>query len=86
VVKNKLAPPFKVAEFDIMFGKGISKVGALLDMAVELDIIEKSGAWFSYNGDKIGQGKENAKAYLEANKDLYNEVEEKIKAKLAEEE
>ena len=86
VVKNKLAPPFKVAEFDIMFGKGISKVGALLDMAVEFDIIEKSGAWFSYNGEKIGQGKENAKTYLEANQDIYNEVEEKIKSKLAEEE
>ena len=84
VVKNKLAPPFKVAEFDIMFGKGISKVGSLLDMAVEYDIIEKSGAWFSYNGDKIGQGKENAKNYLEANKELYSEVEEKIKQKLNE--
>ncbi|MBE5746354.1 MAG: recombinase RecA [Clostridiales bacterium] len=79
VVKNKLAPPFKVAEFEIMFGKGISKVGSLLDMAVEYNIIEKSGAWFSYNGDKIGQGKENAKNFLEANEAIYAEVEEKVK-------
>jgi len=62
-----------------MFGKGISKVGSLLDMAVEYNIIEKSGAWFSYNGDKIGQGKENAKNFLEANEAIYAEVEEKVK-------
>lgn len=86
VVKNKLAPPFKVAEFEIMFGKGISKVGCLIDLAVGYDIIEKSGAWFSYNGEKIGQGKENAKAFLEQNEAIYNEIEEKIKAKINEEE
>ena len=86
VVKNKLAPPFKVAEFEIMFGKGISKVGCLIDLAVNYDIIEKSGAWFSYNGEKIGQGKENAKAFLEQNEAIYNEIEEKIKAKINEEE
>lgn len=79
VVKNKMAPPFKVAEFEIMFGKGISKSGSLLDAAVELDIIEKSGAWFSYNGEKIGQGKENAKAFLENNQEIYTEIEEKVK-------
>ncbi|MGN1222533.1 MAG: recombinase RecA [Christensenellales bacterium] len=79
VVKNKMAPPFKVAEFEIMFGKGISKSGSLLDAAVELDIIEKSGAWFSYNGEKIGQGKENAKAFLENNQEIYAEIEEKVK-------
>ena len=74
-----MAPPFKVAEFEIMFGKGISKSGSLLDAAVELDIIEKSGAWFSYNGEKIGQGKENAKAFLENNQEIYTEIEEKVK-------
>lgn len=86
VVKNKLAPPFKVAEFEIMFGKGISKVGCLIDLAVNYNILEKSGAWFSYNGEKIGQGKENAKAFLEQNENIYNEIEEKIKAKINEEE
>ncbi|MGN1208634.1 MAG: recombinase RecA [Christensenellales bacterium] len=86
VVKNKLAPPFKVAEFEIMFGKGISKVGCLIDLAVNYNIIEKSGAWFSYNGEKIGQGKENAKAFLESNEAIYNEIEEKIKEKMKEEE
>lgn len=84
VVKNKMAPPFKVAEFEIMFGKGISKVGCLLDLAVELNIVDKSGAWFSYNGEKIGQGKENAKAYLEANQTIYQEIEQKIKDNLKE--
>lgn len=84
VVKNKMAPPFKTAEFEIMFGKGISKVGCLIDLAVEFNIIEKSGAWFSYNGDKIGQGKENAKAYLEANQEIYKEIEEKIREKMQE--
>lgn len=84
VVKNKMAPPFKTAEFEIMFGKGISKVGCLIDLAVEFNIIEKSGAWFSYNDEKIGQGKENAKAYLEANQEIYKEVEEKIREKMQE--
>ena len=80
VVKNKVAPPFREAEFDIIYGKGISKVGNILDIAVNLDIINKSGAWFSYNGDKIGQGRENTKAYLEQNPKLLKEVEEKIRA------
>ncbi len=82
VVKNKLAPPFRTAEFDIMYGKGISKEGCLIDVAVEHDIIEKSGSWFSYNGEKIGQGKENVKTKLETDKELYLEIEEKIKEKL----
>jgi len=79
VVKNKMAPPFKTAEFDIIFGLGISKEGCILDLAVELDIIQKSGAWFSYNGEKIGQGKENTKAYLANNPDFAKEIENKIK-------
>ncbi len=80
VVKNKVAPPFKVAEFDIMFGKGISTSGDLLDIAANLDIINKSGAWYAYNGEKIGQGRENAKMYLEQNPDILNEVDNKIRA------
>ncbi len=80
VVKNKVAPPFREAEFDIVYGKGISKEGNLLDIAVNLDIIEKSGAWFSYNGEKIGQGRENAKKYLQDNPEVAKEVEEKIRA------
>jgi len=79
VVKNKMAPPFKTAEFDIIFGLGISKEGCILDLAVERDIIQKSGAWFSYNGEKIGQGKENTKAYLANNPDFAKEIENKIK-------
>ena len=79
IVKNKMAPPFKTAEFDIVFGLGISKEGCLLDMAVENDIIQKSGAWFSYNGGKIAQGKENAKGYLANNPDFAAEVEAKVK-------
>ena len=83
VVKNKLAPPFKVAEFDIMYGTGISQSGCILDMAIELGIIKKSGAWFSYNDEKIAQGKENAKVYLEKNPDVMKEVEEKVKAQVS---
>lgn len=79
VVKNKLAPPFKTAEFDIIYGLGISKEGCILDLAVEHDIIKKSGAWFSYNDEKIGQGKENAKLFLQNNPDICTEIEEKIK-------
>ena len=79
VVKNKVAPPFREAEFDIIYGKGISKVGNILDIAVNLDIINKAGAWFSYNGEKIGQGRENAKVYLEQNPKIMKEVEEKIR-------
>ena len=79
VVKNKVAAPFKTAEFDIMYGEGISLIGTLLDMAVEQEIIEKSGSWFSYNGDKIGQGKENAKLYLKQNPEICDEIENKIR-------
>ncbi len=79
IVKNKMAPPFKTAEFDIVFGQGISKEGCLLDLAIENDIIQKSGAWFSYNGEKIAQGKENAKGYLANNPDFATEVEQKIR-------
>ena len=80
VVKNKIAPPFKEAEFDIMFGKGISKEGDVLDLAVNLNIIVKAGAWFSYNDAKIGQGRENAKIYLSQQPDIMAEVENKVRA------
>ena len=80
VVKNKVAPPFREAEFDIMFGKGISTEGDLIDLASNVGIIQKSGAWFSYNGEKIGQGRENAKQYLINNPDIRNEVDEKVRA------
>lgn len=79
VVKNKVAPPFKEAEFDIMFGKGISKEGDILDLAANLDIINKSGAWYAYNGEKIGQGRENAKIYLSEHKDVMSTVEHQIR-------
>jgi len=79
VVKNKLAPPFRTAEFDIIFGKGISKEGCILDLAIENNLIDKSGAWFAYNGDKIGQGKENAKQYLTDNPDLCIKLEQQIR-------
>ncbi|MCR5774273.1 MAG: recombinase RecA [Lachnospiraceae bacterium] len=79
VVKNKVAPPFKVAEFDIMFGKGISTTGDIVDLASNLDIINKSGAWYAYNGEKIGQGRENAKLYLEQNPEICAEVDRKIR-------
>ena len=80
VVKNKIAPPFKEAEFDIMFGKGISREGDILDLAVELKLVSKSGAWFAYNGDKIGQGRENAKTYLKEHPDVMEELEKKIRS------
>lgn len=80
VVKNKMSPPFKVAEFDIMYGTGISKEGSLLDTAVEKNIIQKSGAWFAYNGEKIAQGKESAKQFLADNPNIYEEIYQKIKA------
>lgn len=80
VVKNKVAPPFKEAEFDIMFGKGISKEGDVLDLASNLDIIQKSGAWYAYQGDKIGQGRENAKAYLAEHPDVIEDVTKLIRA------
>ena len=80
IVKNKIAPPFKEAEFDIMFGKGISKEGDILDLAANIDIVNKSGAWYAYNGDKIGQGRENAKFYLTQNPDVLDEIEAKVRA------
>ncbi|MCM1246775.1 MAG: recombinase RecA [Roseburia sp.] len=81
VVKNKVAPPFQEAEFDIMFGKGISREGDVLDLAAKHDIIIKSGAWYSYKGEKIGQGRENAKAYLADNPDVFDEVENLVRGK-----
>ncbi len=83
VVKNKVAPPFREAEFDIVYGQGISKAGNILDMAVNLDIIEKAGSWFSYNGDKIGQGRENVKKYLVENPRMMDEVEKKVRDNFA---
>ncbi len=80
VVKNKVAPPFKIAEFDILYGKGISKSGEIIDIGVELEILEKSGSWFSYNGDRLGQGKENTRKYIEAHPALMKELEDRIKA------
>ncbi|MDD2980251.1 MAG: recombinase RecA [Hespellia sp.] len=80
VVKNKIAPPFKEAEFDIMFGKGISREGDVLDLAANIDVINKSGAWYAYNGDKIGQGRENAKTFLSEHPEVMQEVEEKVRA------
>jgi len=79
VIKNKVAPPFRQAEFDIMFGEGISKEGEMVDYGVKLDIIDKSGAWFSYGETKLGQGRENVKAFLKENKEVATEIEEKIK-------
>ena len=79
VIKNKVAPPFREAEFDIVYGRGISKEGNILDLAVNLNLVEKAGAWFSYNGEKIGQGRENAKAYLKEHKEVAQELEEKIR-------
>ena len=84
VVKNKVAPPFREAEFDIVYGKGISKEGNILDIAVNLDIVEKSGSWFSYNGERIGQGRENVKKYLADNPEIAKEIEEKIRANFSE--
>ncbi|MGH8978481.1 MAG: recombinase RecA, partial [Acidimicrobiia bacterium] len=80
VVKNKTAPPFKQAEFDIMYGQGISREGSLLDIAVDLGIVKKSGAWFTYEGEQLGQGRENVKNFLAENVDLMVEISEKIKA------
>jgi recombination protein RecA len=79
VVKNKMAPPFRVVEFDIMYGEGISKLGELVDLGVQADIIEKSGAWFSYEGQRIGQGRENAKQFLRENPSIANAIELKIR-------
>lgn len=82
IVKNKVAPPFKTAEFDIIYGEGVSRLGSIIDMAVELDIVNKSGAWYAYEGARLGQGKENAKATLEKKPELIAEIEEKIRTKL----
>ena len=79
IVKNKIAPPFKEAEFDIMFGKGISKEGDILDLATNINLVSKSGAWYAYNGEKIGQGRENAKNYLASRPELMEELEEKVR-------
>ena len=84
VVKNKVAPPFKTAEFDIMYGEGVSRVGTVLDIATDFDIIEKSGSWYSYDGSRLGQGKENAKKALKEKLELAAEIEEKVRAKLME--
>ena len=79
VVKNKVAPPFKVAEFDIMYGEGISREGNILDFAVDNDIIKKSGAWFSYNGEKIGQGRDNVRKYMQDHKEFTDEIDQKVR-------
>ena len=79
IVKNKIAPPFKEAEFDIMFGKGISRAGDILDLATGIDLVRKSGAWYAYEGEKIGQGRENAKAYLEAHPEVMEELDRKVR-------
>jgi len=83
VVKNKVAPPFKTAEFDILYGEGISKASEILEMAVKLEVVEKSGAWFSYSGQRIGQGKDNARKFLEDNPELSDEIEALIRDKAA---
>ena len=79
VIKNKVAPPFKVVEFDLMYGKGISKVGELVDLGAKAGVVEKSGAWYAYKGEKIGQGRENAKIYLEKNPNVAAEIEKVIR-------
>jgi recombination protein RecA len=84
VVKNKVAPPFRVAEFDLVFGEGISKIGEILDMGVEMGIVQKSGSWFSYNNDKLGQGREGVKSLLKDNPTLADEIEGKIREKIKE--
>ena len=82
VVKNKVAPPFRIAEFDIIYGRGINSAGCLLDMAAEMDIVKKSGTWFSYKEDRIGQGRDQARNFLEANPDMLKEIEARVKAEL----
>ena len=83
IVKNKIAPPFKEAEFDIMFGKGISRAGDILDLATNIDLVKKSGAWYAYEGEKIGQGRENAKAYLESHPEVMETLDQKVRAHYA---
>jgi recombination protein RecA len=82
VVKNKLAPPFREAEFDVMYGEGISREGDLLDLAVEHKIVEKSGAWFAYGGERLGQGRENSKGFLRDNPDVLRAIEERVRKEL----
>ena len=82
VVKNKVSPPFREAFFDILYGQGISRQGEIIDLGVDAKIVEKSGAWYSYNGDKIGQGKDNAREYLRENPDIADEIENKVRAAL----
>ena len=82
IVKNKLAPPFKVAEFDIMYGTGINNEACVIDLAIEFDIIQKSGSWYSYNGEKIGQGKENVRIFLQTNPEIFETIQNQIKEKL----
>jgi len=82
IVKNKVAPPFKKAEFDIMYGKGISRSGDILDCAVDADIVKKAGSWYSYNGERIGQGRENVKKYLEDHTELMDEIQQKLMEQL----
>jgi recombination protein RecA len=82
VVKNKVAPPFKQAEFDILYGFGISREGSLIDMGVEQGILRKSGAWYTYEGDQLGQGKENARKFLRDNPDIANDIEKRIQDKM----
>jgi recombination protein RecA len=82
IVKNKLAPPFREAEFDVMYGEGISREGDLLDLAVDKRIVEKSGTWFAFNGERLGQGRENAKAFLRENPDAFKKIEERVRKEL----
>src|SRR5258708_1052600 len=82
VVKNKVAPPFREAEFDVMYGEGISKTGDLLDLAVDRRIVEKSGAWFAYGGERLGQGRENAKLFLKENPDIYKTIADRVRKEL----
>ena len=81
-MKNKVSPPFKIAEFDIIYGQGISREGSIIDMGVDNGIVKKSGSWYTYEGDQLGQGKEKAREYLKANPDISSEIEDKIKQKL----
>jgi recombination protein RecA len=82
VVKNKVAPPFKQTEFDILYGEGISREGEIIDMGVKLDIVDKAGAWYSYNGDRIGQGKDNVRNFLKENTEIAADIEGRIRAEL----
>jgi recombination protein RecA len=82
VVKNKVAPPFREAEFDVMYGEGISRTGDLLDLAVDRRIVEKSGAWFSYDGERLGQGRENVKTFLKEHPDVFKTIEEKVRKEM----